>query len=144
MSERSWKRAGGERRLCLPSFGFAGTLRSFPHTELTKVAIDMLRKLAFDDAFCVELAQGHGVRGWMEVWVEEMGDLSVSVYVCDWLCLEHSCFRWSSVCCVWWKKACDGALYELLWHFYHLWWSLKKTQMFSLNKPMNFSWWVVT
>ncbi len=42
------------------------------------------------------------------------------------------------------EKAGDGALYELLWHFYHLWWSLKKTQMFSSNKPMNFSLWVVT
>ncbi len=88
---------------------------------------------------CGELAKGRGVRGWTEVWVEETGDLSGSVYVCD------SCFKWSTVCCVvYGGKAGDGALYELLWHFYHLWWSLKKTQMFSSNKPMNFSLWVVT
>lgn len=47
---------------------------------------------------CGELAQGRGVRGWTEVWVEETGDLSGSVYVCD------NYFWWSTVCCVWWKK----------------------------------------
>lgn len=39
---------------------------------------------------CGELAQGRRVRGWTDVWVEEEDNLSVSVDVCDWLCLEVS------------------------------------------------------
>ncbi len=135
---RAVETSRGERRLGLLSFCLAGTFRSFLHTELTKVAIDTLRKLAFDDAALWWIGTGsqgswiNGGVGGRDGWFER-------IRVCVWQLLQ---VKYSVLCMV--EKACDGALYELLWHFYHLWWSLKKTQMFSSNKPMNFSLWVVT